>query len=485
MFLEKQQIYVVDSNSRNYSRNQIDFDTVSLSNNGRFVDYREGFIDIPVVIEYGTGATDVSAAAALSRIRVKNNLSLIDSISITYNNTTMVQESPEIASSLIFKQHVSMSQDDVTRADVFGYTKDSGAYGYSGDQGLTTNALATASAERTESPFHTVVDAGVLSAANLMASGVNVHEIDNVDNNRFHYFYYNCRIMLKDLSTFFEKMPLVKGASMRMSLRLNQGSITYTSNAGGAVTVTNSDLKGSSFPVMRMDAIGNSKAEKITVSVAKTDDAHQHVRKECRLYVPVYTLAPQFESQYLSQGSKKIVYDDVYINHIRSIGQGSFSSLITNGLARTKRLIVVPLISRASNGTLGLLPTESPFCSAPVTVSPQYCRLNVKVSGRNVYPSNVEYKYEHFMNELNGKFGLNSGQERGSSSSLISMKDYESVYGYFCVDLSRRHEEDDMTPLSLELFGSVESGKPLDFLCICEYEKDCVIDIATGQMVSM
>ena len=64
------------------------------------------------------------------------------------------------------------------------------------------------------------------------------------------------------------------------------------------------------------------------------------------------------------------------------------------------------------------------------------------------------------------------------------MKDYENVFGYFCVDLSRRHQEDDNTPLSLELFGSVESPKALDFLCIVEYEKDCQIDISTGQLVN-
>lgn len=490
VFLEKDLQYITDSNSRNYSRNEVTFDTVTLSNNGRFVDYKEAFISIPVVIHLESTEV-ISDSDALECIRMKNNLALVDSVSVTYNNTTLVQETAEVASHLIFKQHTTMSKDDLTRADVFGHVKDSSSWTYESASGLMNSAESTASLARLESPWQTEHNADVLSLSNIQASGS-----DNCQHvsDKIHVFYYDCKIMLKDLSTVFEKMPLLKGANVRISLRLNQGSVTTVSvaaaagaNAAPAVPHTktvSSNLKGSAFPVMRLKPPVTAYTETITVSVGKHGDAYQHNKKECRLYVPVYQLATSFESQYMALGSKKIVYDDVYINHVRNVGKGAFSNLITNGLSRTKRLIVVPMLSREGNGTSKQLPTESPYCSAPATVSPQFCKMNVKVSGRNVYPSNVEYKYEHFMNELGGKFGQNGGMERGASSSLISMKDYENVFGYFCVDLSRRHTEDDSTPLSLELFGSVESSKALDFLCIVEYEKDCQIDISTGQLVN-
>ena len=47
------------------------------------------------------------------------------------------------------------------------------------------------------------------------------------------------------------------------------------------------------------------------------------------------------------------------------------------------------------------------------------------------------------MNEVGpGKFGINAGMEDGLSSSLISLKDYNSNYGYIVVDLSRRYDYD-------------------------------------------
>ena len=363
-----------------------------------------------------------------------------------------------------------MSLDDQVASDVYGHVKDSHAWSYSASAGLMNSTGASASADRTKNPWETQISADVMPFAKIKASGADCYE----GANDLHYFYYDCRIMLKDLSSVFEKMPLVKGSSIRLNVRLNQGSVSTVSLANGSKTVT-PNLKGSAFPVMRLDPPSVDCTDVITVAVAKLD-AYEHQKKECRLYVPVYELAPSFESQYLAVGSKKIVYDDVYINHVRNIGQGAFSSMLTNSISRSKRLIVVPMMSRATNGTSQILPTESPFCSAPATCSPNFCKLNVKVSGRNVYPSNVEYKYEHFMNEVS----LPTGEKQG----LISLKDYQNTFGYFVVDLTRRHSEDNLVPISLELFGSVESSKPLDFLCIVEYEKDMTVDITTGQLLS-
>lgn len=474
IFLNKDLQYIVDSNSRNYTRNEVTFDSVTLSNNGRFTDYSEAFLSIPLVIQMertvGGGAVALSSAQALNQIRMKNNLALIDSISVTYNNQTVVQESSEIASHLCFKQHTTMSLDD--KSDVFGHIKDSHAWSYSDSAGLMNSASASASADRLKRPWETEINANVMPFEKIKKSGADCYELASANN---HIFYYDCRIMLKDLSSVFEKLPLVKGASMRITVRLNQGSVSSATDAQGVTTVA-PNLKGSAFPVMRLASPTNETTDVITVAVAKLG-AYEHQKKECRMYVPVYELAGSFESQYLSQSSKKVVYDDVYINHVRSIGQGAFSSMLTNSIARSKRLIVVPMLSRATNGTSQILPTESPFCSAPATVSPNFCKLNVKVSGRNVYPANVEYKYEHFMNEI--------GMETGEKEGLLSLKDYQNTFGYFVVDLSRRHAEDDMTPLSLELFGSVESPLPLDFLCIVEYEKNMSVDVVTGQLLSV
>jgi hypothetical protein len=225
-----------------------------------------------------------------------------------------------------------------------------------------------------------------------------------------------------------------------------------------------------------------SKTEVISVGVGKVGDHKHPSLNHCRLYVPIYSVSPSFETQYLQVGHKKVVYDDIYVNHLRDIPVGQFSSLITNGLSRAKRMIVFPMLSHSAN--VNLLPCESPFNSSPATVSPQFCRLNLKISGRNLYSTPADFKHSHFINELNGKYGKNGGMEVGDSSSLISLTDYENVFGYWCFDLTRHHAEDSETPLSYEINGSILSPKNLDLLVVIEYEKTCELDVTTGQMLS-
>ena len=49
-FLQHELMYVTDQNgSSDYNRNEVVFDTVNISNNGKFCDYSEAFISIPIV----------------------------------------------------------------------------------------------------------------------------------------------------------------------------------------------------------------------------------------------------------------------------------------------------------------------------------------------------------------------------------------------------------------------------------------------------
>lgn len=463
LFVDKQLKYIIDSNNNSYTRNQIDFDTVSMGSNGKWVDYQNGFIVLPCHFQFRSDVvTDL--ATATKAIRVKNNLALIDSVAVNYNNTNVIQETSEMCNYSIFNQHTTLSRDDLDKSDVYGYTKDSPYYKYDAGAGLV-NAVGTLSTfDRTENPWVTPVP-GILTEQNLIDSGVPYAVDNSTSTDSIYDFYYNAKIMLKDLS-FFNKLPLLKGSNVKLTLRLNQGSVSMTTTtAGGSVITTN--LKGSAFPLMRIDVPNNS-----------TETLQFVVYNTCRLYAPVYQMSSQFENQYLSLGTKKILYNDIYVKHIRN-KSGKLNEFITNSLSRTTRLIVIPMLSRDSNSS-DILPNESPLCSAPNIVTPHYAQLNLKISTKNVYSENVQYKFEHFMNEMGGD--MERGSSSGLNKGLIGYKDYLSTYGYFVVDLKRRYPEDDMTGLSFELFGEIKSA-PLDLLCILEYEKDCVIDIATGQLL--
>jgi hypothetical protein len=114
-FVKKQQVYINDSNSGNYSSKQVTFETVSLSNNGRFCDYRNGYIILPLVMTVsGTDfiANDSIRQSDLMLCLKNNSLNFIDSLTLEYNNNSVVQISTKSNAYLNFKMLSEMSYQD-------------------------------------------------------------------------------------------------------------------------------------------------------------------------------------------------------------------------------------------------------------------------------------------------------------------------------------------------------------------------------------
>jgi hypothetical protein len=479
-FLTKQLIHVIDNNgSPNYSRNQVQFETISLSNNGKWADYRDGFISLPLVftLTRDANASIITPGDAKNIVQMKaSNLNIIDSIQIDLNNQSVVQQTRNIAPLLVFKQHTTYSLNDVEiHGHTTGYRKDSSEdWSYVDEEGMKNNNPTT-------KPYHDM-NSAVISASNVMSMGGNCQQVFGLS----HVFYYDCIIRLKDLP-FFEKMPMVRGANVKITLTLNQfdSEVTVASDEKTGVQM---NLKGSYCPLMRCyDLVGTNKrtdyVETLRCDVV-TNGAQTHTKNQCRLYVPCYTMPSSFENQYVGLGSKKVLYTDVYFQRLRNI-QGGFQSLLTNSLARMKRLVIIPMLSASANGTLQIEEQSSPYSSSPSTTAPHFIQnFNVALSGTNVYQTAITYKYESFLDEMDGAYGVNAGKETGVCSSLISLKDYESNYGYIVVDLSRRYAYDEMTPLLVQISGTVASPKALDLFCYIEYEKDVTISLSTGQILN-
>ena len=478
-FLKKKLQYQIDNNnSTNYSRNEVQFETTSLSNNGKWMDFKNGFMSVPLVMTLTRDAGHaISADDAKQLLQMKaSNLSIIDSIQIEANGVSVVQQTRNIVPLLIFKQHSTLGLNDLElHSQTMGYQKHSSEdWSYVTAEGLHNDSTMD------KKFYHEEKNAGVQSVADFKASGSNYQQV-SVDGLT-HVFYYDCIIRLRDLP-FFEKMPLIRGALMRITLTLNQGDSSITVSGGNKTTVSSS-LSGSAFPVIRKSGAEVADyVEDISVKVCENGN-FKHQKKQCRLYLPAYTFENSFESQYLALGSKKVLYDDVYFTKVQNVG-GEFTTLLSNGLSRMKRLIIVPVLHRTANGTLQVDPVASPFTADGVgTCSPyRITNFNVKISTSNVYENSISYKYEHYLNEMAGADGVNAGMEDGMSSGLISLKDYEANYGYLVVNLSRRHQYDNNVSLSVEINGTVSSGKALDLLCYIEYEKDISFDVTTGQVL--
>jgi hypothetical protein len=210
-----------------------------------------------------------------------------------------------------------------------------------------------------------------------------------------------------------------------------------------------------------------------------------------RVYCCLYDLSPQAESMYLAKvPTKNIVYNDFLSFQILNVGAGAnFNQILTNSIAKGRRLIIVPQIAAAFNtaGTAGTIaPMNSPFTSSPCTTSnTSITNFNVLVSGANLYQQNLNYSVEHFIQELRKTNSVNGGMSLGMSSGLINQLEYESGYRYIVSDLSRcPSEASDNVSKSIQVIGTNSSKYPVDLFCFLQFERNIEIDISTGSLIA-
>lgn len=543
-FLEKNFMYVQDNNpSTSYSTNQITFTTEVFSNNGKYNNFAEGMVLLPLVTEVSAVAgVDIQAAGSDLMLAFKNsNLNLIHSMKVDYNNSQVIQGIDYLNNYLIFKQHTEMStEDEKLNGSYLGYAKDSStSWSYSDaassfGHGICNNTnpvddrcsmtnkgeLANEGFKTRLGYFHNYADSDgkslVLSVANRKSSAVNM--IEHVNANEKVY-YYNCYIRLKDLP-FFDKLILIRSGTVRITFTLNNNvSFKLNKNAAGSLTIVPGSFvnnSGQTNPLMiassykKIKNAGGAAAnavdkadllipcgsatlpvdETYTVKMAigggANNTTNTHAIRQCRLYVPHYSFSPKAEELYLAKPVRSITYLDVDYYSFTAPKGAQFNQLITNGASRMRRLIMIGFIANGSNGTLELPPASSPFSSEPSTTSPfAIDNFNVKVGGVNLYESHsIQYDYEYFMNELNGQQGLNANMTQGLVSSRISLQDYNNNYHYIVVNLDRKLKENEDVAQSLSVIGTISSELPVTFHCYIERYKTIVIDTESGARVS-
>ena len=92
IFSNTQQVYVPDQNSGSYPNGQVVFDLASLSNSGKYVDFQQSYITVPLVMNLnltGSGATPSNENAFASSL--KNGFhQLINSMSVEITNAQVV-----------------------------------------------------------------------------------------------------------------------------------------------------------------------------------------------------------------------------------------------------------------------------------------------------------------------------------------------------------------------------------------------------------
>jgi len=546
-FIEKKWVYVNDNNSQNYS-SQVVIDSTPLANAGGYVNWSEGYILMPLVAHL-TGVADAVGVASYTKASIANSVAMkngywqmLNSMSIEFNNQTIVQQTPFLNVFRSFKAHTTLSQDDlVNHGNDIGYAFDSADSWEWDAVGGVNNSKSV--------PPHSDVGLGFWDISkineglkqrfeNVSVCSDSVRGKSNVMTNATRSAQYQthlnsfstvtgtaavktsvdavwhiyAKLRLKDLSEYFEKCPMLKGSTMRFLINTNQVQVDYKVNALGVVAgvadgtaPTISVLGGNTCPlqlavreVAAATAIGGKTygiagTYKLTLDIVKSrqDGSKGSALSSVRLYAPVYRFNPMAEQRYLSLSpTKKIEYNDIFQYQFNGIGaEQPFNFLVSNGIANIQSVLVVPFISgipasALGNGTAGRRGVLSPLSTAGATPDPiPLSNFNILLSGVNLFLNNEDYDFEAFTHQLLSANQLNGNLTTGLTSGLIGRKEFQELYRYYYGNASRSLPSEDGISKSVQIVGKNSSAKTIDLMVFVEFKRSMTIDITTGARI--
>jgi hypothetical protein len=560
VFVRKDWLAILDNQNQNYQGNQSVIDTSQLANSNKYMNYREAYLTVPMVmtLTQQTGAGSIYSPASTDGTQSPDYVlglknwygSIVHSFTLDYNGTTIIQQTPYCGLWNTFKLMTSMSFDDVraTGPSIGFYPDDATSFRF--DTADNLFGLGTSN-NRNLGAFTTVADAfntftpynegllrrqqgwnfdpagivggtaitynDLISSSNLnllwksyifnkVSAGSAVAATPPTTTAAVVQVAITGQIYLKHLHSFFERVPLLKGVFMKMTLNLNQTSATMVVGTGPVITscVVSSPLGGVS-PIMIAALSGNNGSKDLglgtyiaslavgnrVLNTTQTSNAGNLIQTSplggsILLNVPAYTFNPVFETSYLSSPVKKIVYTDIYQYQIVNlIGAGqTFNNLITNGIANIKSVLVLPYYQSGAND--GISPIQSPFDPAGAGPTSPLCLLtqfNIQVSGQNAIYNTERYSYEQFFNQLYGQNAVNGGMTDGLTSGLVNQQQFEMSYNYYYVNVGRMLPVEEAVPKSVNVLGTNMSAKAIDLFIFIEYGVEVSVDILTGARV--
>lgn len=528
--LDKQVVWVADSNNGVYN-GQIQLDTSSLASSGKWLDYRDAYLEIPFVVSAKSSA-DVTSDLTPFSIGMKNGFhQLIHSLQVDYNNVNVIELRSFNNIHITYRLLKDMSQDDLQKhgRSIMFYPDTADSVSLSSGASVRGNGLSNnqvfSSSAITYASSQGVVNEGYLQrlkwtsyngtgagASNGLAlTGANANQVAKpyyVDDQqsgaaRIYSWVMVAQIRLRDLHDYFEKVPLCRSGFYNFTINYNSARISVACvNSGDTLALSAptsvSMLSGQTVPIMVSSTGSGQPIPQITAdgtltiecNVRQTTNPAQvasPVLTQCRLYVPAYVINPVYEERLLrSIPQKTIEYDDIYFYRF-TVSSSQFNQLITNGIKRPTDIVIVPVLS-SGNGSANLIPYQSCFDSSPATTAPltSLKNLNVQLAGKTVFQQNQQYDFQNWMDETS-KTGLNGGEIEGLSSGLLSQYDWETSYRYYTVDLSRRLPSDEQIPVSVFISGEITAptGLGVDLFCFISYRKRLTVDMQSGSVVAM
>lgn len=555
VFIKRDWLSILDNQNGQYSGNQCVIDTSQLSNSNRFMSYREAYLQIPMVMTLTSDANNIAFAPATAATScdyacgLKNWFgSVIHSIQVDWNGVTVIQQTNFQGLYNTFRLMTSLSVNDVlTQGAAMGFYPDD-ALSVIFTTAASVNGIGTCFTQNSTpstvvtGTYNSYVTGNIgmikrqqyinynpdgatapgsalwstlLSAANtaqIYKSHIFSKTNDGAAARGEVQWAINGQVKLRHLHHMFEKIPLLKGTFLKITMQLNNSVVSFSSSGIGAnLSVTNIQVGSggvsplqiasaaaavgaayvpgcgslTAFPVGAYTLSLAVGASVLTTQTAVVGVTSSPMSRNITLNVPSYVFAPAYEMAYIGSPIKKIVYEDIYQYQVLNVASaGLFNNLITNGLANITKVLVLPYFTATANGAIS--PLTSPFDAAGCGPTSPLCLLSqfqVVVSGANALYNTQRYAYQEFMEQLSGCNAINGDETDGLTSGLIGQLDFETAYNYYFVNVARCLDVEKAVPKSVSIQGQNMSGKAIDLIIFLSYEQTISVDVLSGSRV--
>jgi hypothetical protein len=546
-FSSRQFTFVPDSNNGSYPNSQVTFDLASLSNSGKYVDFAQSYLTVPLVLHTNFGTATTATRENTFAHSLKNGFHhLISSLSVEITNNQVVNLTNLSNLDINFKLLTTSSLEDARALEsTMGFVKDSAEsityvgsaadnmYGvgecnnniadalFAPANGWGASSLAVNKGRQqrmVNTSFDSAGSAGNFTDTNKCTAVGKTYTSQNTTDI---LTYVIATIPLRFLHDIFAKLPLAKGIYMRLILNLNaQCQVTTTTTTAGIrfSTGLTSSSQNNLIPFMisppgtgygLVPSTAATTTIKTSLGIARSffNTATTHpAMTTCRIYACMYELSPPYEIQYLTNvPTKKVLYNDILSFNIPAVASGGqVSQILTNGISRARYLLICPFLSSAINmsgsakdatfgattAVTGFTATStlaSPFSSAPGTCCPYAFvnNFNVLISGSNLYQSSINYRYEHWLQEISKANSVNGGLSLGMNSGLLSQQEYETGYNFIYCDLSRKiSQASDDISRSIQVVFNNQSACSVEYVCIIGYEREISVSTSTGSLIT-
>jgi len=296
VFIRKDWLNILDSQNQNYQNNQSIIDTSQLTNSNKYIGYREAYLAIPMLLSVsypladGTNPYNTVDVYDYS-IGLKNWFgSIIHSMTLDYNGTTIIQQTPFCNMWNAFKLLTTLSWGDVSTigSSIGFYPDTAGAWAYfaatsgnglnvcNNDLGLVSTSttlldtncynqydIANKFGGNIGATYRTKwiafdTSAGIMTSSGQASTAYSVNGISssnmtqiwksNVsksvasspDTRGMLQISVMATVYLRHLHSFFNMVGLLKGVFMKITLNLNNSnaSITYSGGGTGSARIT-------------------------------------------------------------------------------------------------------------------------------------------------------------------------------------------------------------------------------------------------------